>query len=381
MAALSDDKTLAQRNAADTLAELMGASARSVTRSWGNLEALGEIACVRNRNGGRAYGKRRYDDGSLHGQAPTWEVVVPLGYIELRQAEQHAKGKTIYDHVGVNATRPAWALAKQTGSKTDAIASLPEIKGDSLSPLNPIKADSLSPLNPTKGDSLSPDLSSEKGLFKSFSYSGAGAPRDDEEGIEVVGQSVPEAEPSEPTAASETTGSGFEPGEAAEPHTQQPELHGAIAEAKASTVPLPATEPTPTTDRPNDGAEAEAPAAQSWRSKHQPERTLAEEIASAEANIAFLREIDPHSRAIGIYEDRLDILLAQQTPSATEGTEGRILILQNSQTRSATASVDVAGSLGVKQDDQGVRGIAIGVLIGGHWTQPRLIEIEQHRSA
>jgi hypothetical protein len=275
MAALSDDKTLAQRNSADAIAHCMGVSVKSVRRSWQNLEALGEIACVRNRTGGRAYGKRRAD-GDLPGQAPTWEVVVPLDYIERRQVEQHAKGKTIYDHVGIHATRPPEALAKQNASKQLAIATTyPENKVDNLTTLNPIKVDNLTSLNAIKVVSLTTDLSSEK-LLKSSSYSGAGA-LSDEEGIEGdqgdqsepspeatelapagltgsgKGFALPGVEQSEPTlatpepAAATVAGNEMVVAGSTEPHQQQPELHDDGAEGEAPTY-LPETGPSRSTE-------------------------------------------------------------------------------------------------------------------------------------
>ena len=196
-------------------------------------------------------------------------------------------------------------------------------------------------------------------------------------------------------AGPQTTGSELGFGEP-ETTTSSPELHDDDAEAEAPTN-LPATEPSRTTNL-DMLARIRANALETAA------RELAElqaKLPPLEAELARLRHVVPeferanpthglnrihrqvlarHERDVSTLHDQIAKLQAQQAPPSTEGVQGTVLVLQQSQIRNATASVDVAGSLGVKQDDQGVRGIAIGVLIGGHWTQPRLIEIEQHRS-
>ena len=273
---------------------------------------------------------------------------MPLDYIERRRVEQHAKGKTIYDHVGIHATRPPEALAKQNASKRLAIATTyPENKVDNLTTLNPIKVDNLTSLNAIKVVSLTTDLSSEK-LLKSSSYSGAGA-LSDEEGIEGdqgdqsepspeatelapagltgsgkgfalpgVDRSVPTVETPEPAAAT-VTGSegGFALG-STEPNTSAPELHDGTAEAEASTELLPATEPTSSTE-----AESEAP--------KPPPDPITERLKDLESAMRQIRLLIPDTED----EDRLvyEAHYAEETAklrAAQTRTTGTVLVLQQS---------------------------------------------------
>ena len=411
MAALSKDETLAQFNSADTIGKGIGCSARSVKRAWHDLEAADEIVCISNRQGGRAPGRRR-SDGSLPGVAPTWQIVIDPAYIRAMQEEQHKKDnpekRTIYDRVGIYA-RPfnqksvdTEANAKQTLSnclpskpvEVSGINTLDDLsatavqaelgqnapesgipastdleKGDSLSPLNQNKGDRLSSLNPTKGDRLSPDLS-KKNLFKKAFSSNAGreplalrvsANAPVEEGIEQgrVGQTEPSPGASEPASVLVVAGSQFVVAGSTEPNTAAPGLHEEGAEAE-----------TPTNLPANNGRS---------RIKEPPrEITVADQIADLTNAIKQLRMLEPDKAsplrvtAEASYAANIDRLRAAETPIT-----GTVLVLQQSQVRSATASVAVEGALGfpapIVQQDQGIAATAaLGPKTGGNWWDPQV---------
>jgi hypothetical protein len=161
--------------------------------------------------------------------------------------------------------------------------------------------------------------------------------------------------------------------ESTEPSPSAPELHDQSAEAGASTNPLPATELTRSTE-----ADSEAP--------KPPPDPITERLKDLESAMRQIRLLIPDAENEDrlVYEAqyaeetaRLRAALALQTPIT-----GTVLVLQQSQVRSATASVLVEGALGfpapITQADQGIAATAaLGPKTGGNWWDQHQLNTDQ----
>ena len=213
---------------------------------------------------------------------------------------------------------------------------------------------------------------------------------EDEEGIEqgLVGRSVPSLEATGPAAALVVTGSEPVVAGSTELNKPQPELHWDGADGEAPTNLPASNEPTRTTDLDQEAGAAQIilQARMAARREDQEEAlesarppprdltsadSIAQQITALERTRAMMQLHFPTTSTANLDAELVKLREALGPPVA------RLMVLQESQVRSATAVVTVEGALGfpapIVQQDQAIAATAtLGPKTGGNWWDPQV---------